>query len=270
MVRQAGSAQWNRYRRIGQRRVQGWVDPESLDVVRVLSEAQDALGVDGSVAEIGVHHGRLFIGLQLLAPSGTPAIAIDLFDNQADNTDASGKGDRMRFEANVRKWGDWSATRVHSVNSRAVTPEDVHAWGEGDMVRLFSVDGGHTPDLVESDLKLAAGSLATGGVVILDDVFNPEWPGVATGTFAHLAADSTLVPIIVAYDKLYLTNDAAAAERYRDAVHAHFDPLLRTKVKHSEFADAPVVVVVAEPLTARVVLRRYAWARRMWRAVKDI
>jgi len=259
----AGSAAWNRFRRIGQRRVEGWVDPESFDVVRTLSDVQTADGVTGSVVEIGVHHGRLFIGLQLLVPPGTPAVAIDVFENQAANTDLSGKGDRARFEANVRRWGDWSAVRTHSVDSQTVTPADLREWSDGQSVRLFSVDGGHTADLVASDLRLAEGSLADGGVIVLDDVFNPEWPDVATGTFAHLAGESSLVPIAVAYDKVYLTNNAAAAERYRVAVYQAFDPLLRTKVKESAFAGQTVTVVVPEPLTARVLLRRYAWAQRL-------
>jgi hypothetical protein len=262
-----GSAAWGRYRRVGQRRVQGWVDPESFDVVRALSDQQDVDGVRGAVAEIGVHHGRLFIGLQLLVPPGTPAVAIDLFENQADNTDLSGKGDRARFEANVRAWGDWDAVRVHSVNSRSVTPAELQDWAAG-RIRLFSVDGGHTADLVASDLRLAEATLADGGVVVVDDVFNPEWPGVATGTYAHLAAGSALVPITVAYDKVYFTNSEAAADRYRAAMERAFEPLLRAKVKESAFAGFPVTVVVPERLTARVIMRQFALARRLHAAFK--
>lgn len=264
----AGSAAWERYRRIGQRRVRGWVDPESLDVLRVVRDAQEVAGVTGSVAEIGVHHGRLFIGLQLLVPAGTPAVAIDLFDNQAENADGSGKGDRERFEANVRRWGDWSSARVHAVNSREVTNADLIAWAEG-PIRMFSVDGGHTSDLVASDLRLAEGCLVDGGVVAVDDVFNPEWPGVVDGTLAHLRDGSTLVPFAVAFDKAWFTNTSAAAASYRSALRAEFGPSFRATRKESVFAGQPVEVIQAVPLTPRTVLRRFGWAQAIRRTLTD-
>lgn len=253
---------WNRYRRVGQRRVRGWVDPESLDVLHVLRDAQDAAGVTGAVAEIGVHHGRMFIGMQLLVPPGTPAVAIDLFDNQADNADGSGKGNRARFEANVRRWGDWSAVRVQAVNSRDLTVADLLGWAGG-PVRLFSVDGGHTADLVASDLALAEATLASGGVIALDDVFNPEWPGVVVGALARLSAGSALVPFAVAFDKVFFTNDRASAGGYRAALVAAFGPKVRAKVKDSVFAGEPVVVIQAVRLSPRSVLARQRWARRI-------
>jgi len=259
---QAGSAAWERYRRIGQRRIRGWVDPESLDVLRVVRDAQDAAGVTGSVAEIGVHHGRLFIALQLLVPAGTPAVAIDVFENQAENTDGSGKGDRDRFEANVRRWGDWASARVQAINSQDVTASDLTRWADG-SIRLFSVDGGHTADLVASDLRLAEDCLATGGVVAVDDVFNPEWPGVVDGTLAHLRGGSGLVPFAVAFDKAWFTDSPEAATRYRAALQAEFGTSFRAVRKESVFAGQPVEVIQAVRVSPRTILRRFGWAQRL-------
>jgi hypothetical protein len=259
---QSGTATWERYRRIGQRRIRGWVDPESLDVLRVVRDAQDAIGVTGSVAEIGVHHGRLFIGLQVLVPAGTPAVAIDLFENQAENTDGSGKGDRARFEANVRRWGDWASARVHAINSQEVTPSDLTGWAEG-PIRLFSVDGGHAAEVVTSDLGLAEETLADGGVIAVDDVFNPEWPGVVDGTLAHLRSGSSLVPFAVAFDKVWFTNSPDAAARYRSALQAEFGSSFRAARKESIFAGHAVEVVQVVRVTPRTVLRRFGWARRL-------
>jgi hypothetical protein len=47
-----------------------------------------------------------------------------------------------------------------------------------------------------------------------------------------------------------------------------FEPLLRAKVKESAWAGFPVTVVVPERLNARVVLRRFAWARRLRSVLK--
>ena len=48
-------------------------------------------------------------------------------------------------------------------------------------VQVFSVDGCHTYECTLSDLHLAFQTIAPNGVVILDDHFNPSWPGVSTG-----------------------------------------------------------------------------------------
>jgi peptide chain release factor 2 len=56
-------------------------------------------------AEIGVHHGRLFIPMALARRPGERALAIDVFEDQHLNVDHSGKGDRARFEENVARTG---------------------------------------------------------------------------------------------------------------------------------------------------------------------
>jgi len=220
----------------------------------------------GAVAEIGVHHGRLFIALQLLVPTGTPAVAIDLFEDQAENIDRSGQGDRERFEENVRRWGDWDSVRVHSVNSRNVTPADLTAWSDG-PIRLFSVDGGHVADLVASDLRLAESCLAQGGIVAVDDVFNPEWPGVVVGTLAHLQGGSGLLPFAVAFDKVWFTNSPTAADGDRATLRAAFGQSIRESRKESVFAGHPVEVVQTVRLTPRLVLRQIPGAQKAWRAL---
>lgn len=46
-------------------------------VLGVLDVAQRAQQISGAVAEIGVHHGKLFIGLRLLQHSGESSVAVD-------------------------------------------------------------------------------------------------------------------------------------------------------------------------------------------------
>src|SRR5206468_3764068 len=77
----------------GHNKVVGWVEPGSFAAVYALNALQDRLGVQGGIAEIGVHHGRFFIALALARKSGEPAVAIDVFDMQEKNIDNSGCGD---------------------------------------------------------------------------------------------------------------------------------------------------------------------------------
>jgi hypothetical protein len=56
-----------RYIHHGKFYVEGWLRTEAALAIAALSERQHALGVEGSTAEIGVHHGKLFILLYLPA-----------------------------------------------------------------------------------------------------------------------------------------------------------------------------------------------------------
>lgn len=75
----------------------------------------------------------------------------------------------------------------------------------GSAVRLFSVDGGHTAEIVAHDMATAESSLADGGVVIADDVFNQEWPGVAEGTLRYLDGGGSLRPFAIGFNKVFFT-----------------------------------------------------------------
>ena len=253
------------YRAIGRRTVQGWVEPQTLDILRTLTQTQDHQGVSGAVAEIGVHHGKLFIGLQLLNGAGIPAVAIDVFGDQDLNVDQSGRGDLGRFEANVRRWADWSSVVVKQSDSAHVTGAEVRELAQG-PVRLFSVDGGHTEEIVQHDLRTAEQSLAPGGIALVDDVFNAEWPGVSVGAMRYLDTEGALVPFAIGFNKVYLT-DAAHTAPYRDAVRRAYGDRWRMAHKTSVFHRSDVEVLWPTPVTPRAVLRRSRWARKAYDAM---
>jgi hypothetical protein len=250
------------YRALGRRAVEGWVDPQTFGILRVLSEEQGRIGVRGPVAEIGVHHGKLFIALQLLAEPGARAVAIDVFDDQTHNIDQSGRGDLRRFERQVRRWGDWSAVVVEQTDSTLLTGLDVMRLADGE-IRLFSVDGGHTEETVLADMRTAEGSLAPGGIVIADDVFNDEWPGVSVGTMRYLGVGGRLVPFAIGFGKTYFTDEAHAA-RFREVVRQAYGKRWRIAHKTTVFHGFDVEVLWGTPITPRSVLRRSRLARRLY------
>jgi hypothetical protein len=173
------------------RAVDGWLDPVSATAIALF-------GGPGNAAEIGVHHGKLCILLSLLCDH---TYAIDVFDPTL-NRDASGDGNREIFERNMRRHG--GAYTVLQSDSALLTPDRLPP------MRLFSVDGSHTAKMTASDLRLAAAVLEPGGVVILDDYFNEQWPDVSVGA-NRVIADGSLVPFAIAPGKLLLTNGDASA-----------------------------------------------------------
>jgi hypothetical protein len=255
------------YRVVGRRTVQGWVEPQTFGVLRALSDEQGRIGVTGPVAEIGVHHGKLFIALQLLGDPGAPALAVDVFGDQTLNVDQSGRGDLRRFERQVRRWGDWSAVVVEQTDSTTLTGRAVTELAGGE-VRLFSVDGGHTEETVIADMRTAEGSLVPGGIVAADDVFNGEWPGVSVGTVRYLSAGGGLVPFAIGFDKTYFTDEAHAAG-YREVIRRTYAKRWRIAHKTTVFHGFDVEVLWGTPITPRTVLRRSRLARRVYDGLRS-
>jgi Methyltransferase domain len=101
---------------------------------------------------------------------------------------------------------------VHKADSLTMRSDDLASLGGLEGFRLFSVDGGHQVANVIHDLGLIGDNLTNGGVVVLDDFFNPDWPGVNEGLFAFLARSRSLAPFSYGDNKLFLCLAAEQAD----------------------------------------------------------
>jgi hypothetical protein len=258
---------FGRYRAIGQRLVTGFLEPEILLVLDVLNSAQRAKQISGAIAEIGVHHGKLFIGLSLLQRGGEKSVAIDIFDDQELNVDGSGHGNIDKFRNNVNLWSSMDDVVIHQGDSTKLEPQKLTELAGGD-IRFFSVDGGHTEEIVFSDMKLAEATLVDGGVVIADDVFNEQWPGVAVGTLRYLEDGAKLAPFLIGFNKVFFAQPDYC-EAYRAAVESAVGGKLRMGTGSSVFAGHEVGLVV--PQTAVDILRRSETVRSVYhRAYREM
>jgi hypothetical protein len=162
-----------RYLRYGCKLVKGWMQPGAARMVRTISEVQIEAGVQGNIAEIGVHHGKLFVLLYLLTREIEVAVAIDLFEHPYYYG-----GDALQtFHRNMRRWADEKRLVVHQGDSTKVGSAELLELAGGSC-RLISVDGGHTKEITTHDLETAEGALSDGGVIILDDCFDEMWAEV--------------------------------------------------------------------------------------------
>lgn len=207
-----------RYLDRGHRKVEGWLDPFSATVIADLLDHQLAAGIRGGVAEIGIHHGKLFMLPYLSLRRDEQGLAIDLFEQQELNVDRSGRGDRERFLDNVRRHAGSDANlKIIAGSSLEVRPEQIRGL-VGDC-RFFSVDGGHTEECTLSDLRLADASIGPDGVVVIDDYFNPSWPEVSVGVARYMTAgDPGLVPFLMTPNKIFFCR-APFAAAYRDVIY---------------------------------------------------
>jgi hypothetical protein len=239
------SRECQKYAKTGHHDVQGWLEQLAIEMLLAIDEVQQSQGVEGPVCEIGVHHGRLFILLHLLTITGQRSVGWDLFENQSLNVDQSGYGDAAVSMHNLRAHGG----RIENVmlstcNSLSLTPKVVIDQCKG-RPRLFSVDGGHTSEITSNDLAIAAESICNGGVVILDDYFNQEWPGVSQGTCKCLQTYAgKLFPFAVGGNKLLFTNNQDLARVFQDRLKSAIGSHCRSKI--SEMFGTPVVVLWEE------------------------
>jgi hypothetical protein len=110
-------------------------------------------------------------------------------------------------------------------------------------------------------MKLAEATLASGGIVIADDVFNEYWPGVATGTLRYLNDGAKLVPFLIGFNKVFFTH-AEFSEFYRGEVSSALADKLLLATGTSEFAGHEVSLVA--PQGAKDILRKSQLARTLY------
>ena len=213
----------SRYLKGGLRLVEGWLTPLSARVLAFLLDQQTRLGVRGSVGEIGVHHGKLFLVAYLATRRDERAFAVDVFDLQEFNTDGSGKGDRDRFVANVeRHAGSTDGLVLITADSLKLTPDRILR--DAGPARFISVDGGHTDECTINDLRLAEACLADGGIIVLDDYFNHHWPDVSVGAARHFTAPGARTkPFLITPNKIFFADERYHGV-YQNALREPFQP----------------------------------------------
>jgi hypothetical protein len=256
------------YRWLGRALVDGWLQPEVLAILSALDSAQRAKGVSGAVAEIGVHHGKLFIGLNLLRRKDERAVAIDVFGAQELNIDFSGKGYLPAFRRNVQRWSSLTGVAIHEGDSTQLHANELRELAHAD-IRLFSVDGGHTESTVRSDMNLAEGALAPGGIVIADDIFNETWPSVATGTFQYLTQGGKLVPFAIGFNKVFFSSPEYA-DYYQSVLRSTFELGHLVLLKTGQFSDHEVVIIKRFPWQPREIIRQHRQLIGRSRTVRNV
>lgn len=184
--------------------VEGWFFPVDAYLFGFFDAVHEANGIAGNLFEIGVHHGKSAVLLARMLRPGERLGVCDVFGQQDLNVDRSGEGSLELFQRNLRTYAKTADVAIHVKQSHLLTDVDTTT-----SCRLFHIDGGHLPQTVQSDMESAVRALQPTGVVIVDDVFNASWPGVAEGFFRFSFARRELVPLLVGGNKVFLCRDEA-------------------------------------------------------------
>lgn len=225
----------DRYIKRGSDNVDGWFEKLDQHIIRAIGDCQTERGITGAVGEIGVYHGRLFILLYLMLHAHEQAFCVDVFEQFGEAKAWDPRGVEHHFLENLHKHvGSNDKLEIFRSRSEDISPNDItRAVGS---VRLFSIDGGHTAETTENDLKIANACLSDKGIIALDDFHNRTFPGVAQGVHGFFASKPDLVPFVIGHNKLYLCR-SGCAEIYQRAVIAKTSAHL---MHQTEFYGHPV------------------------------
>lgn len=200
-------------------KIDGFLKSLDARVIRAVADWQAARGVRGGLAEIGIHHGKLFFILALSRQTGERALAMDLFTDDALNAGTASAGRDRAFFTHARRMGvELTHEEILKGDSLELSPDDILE--RTGPVRLFSVDGGHLYHHVDNDLRLADAVLHDQGVIAIDDFCNATWPEVTFAAFDFLkAARESIAPAVLTKNKLYVCRPAAVSF-YEEAITA--------------------------------------------------
>jgi Methyltransferase domain len=180
--------------------IRGWFVFDAALMFMAYNQFNAAAGIAGDTLEIGVYHGLSAIAIASLRGVGRRTYAIDLFEElQGGEAYGSGASYRRIFEDNMKSvYGSLDSIVTVTGASGKLKPSDF-----GQNFSFCHVDGGHSPEETCADLQFASDILLPGGLLALDDYFNPQHPGVCEGALEFRRKnDGLLRPLAVGYNKV--------------------------------------------------------------------
>ena len=245
----------------GHKKIEGWYSHDALELMAELNKIQISENIAGSLCEIGVHHGRSFVLLSLLSQHNEICVAIDLFENQNQNIENSGCGDKEILLRNLKKnQCDLNRVKFISKNSLKINSRELLS-SSNDNFRFFSLDGGHSAEIVQNDLVLAESVLCNGGIILIDDYFDEKWPGVSEGTMRHLIINkSKLIPFAIFDDKVLFTNNETIKALY---IRELQKLVPRFIIKEAKYMGETCLII----FSSRSNLKNYLRKTKIWQTI---
>ena len=173
--------------------VPGWFNVDDFGHFSLVLRMQTLNGLQGDLLEIGSYHGRGCAVMAALLADGEKLFVCDAFDLIIDD---SYKGDFEKPSpdgvlANIRRVRpDLDPERV--VIHRCLSSDLGARLEREQQFRFVHIDGGHSADQTFVDLALAHSRLLPGGIVVMDDYHNREWPTVTEGADRYLETQTGL------------------------------------------------------------------------------
>jgi hypothetical protein len=189
--------------------IRGWFQFDAALLFMAYNQLQREQSASGDVLEIGVYHGLSSIAVAALRGTGRRFVVVDPFDDASEtNVAMYGNGIRDHFARNFS--GFYPDTGFLQVIARPSLGLTTAAIGTG--FTFCHIDGGHSREETYNDLALCCDAMADGGLLAIDDYFNPQHPGVCEGAAEFLLRrPGAIRPLAIAYNKVLFQKGGGAA-----------------------------------------------------------
>lgn len=203
-------------------KVTGIIRPISAFVANVIAVAQIREGLRGSVGEIGAFQGKFTLCLLLSARKEEVRngwFIADAFErlHEFGGNPNGGVGCQSCFEKQVDQWAEGALefVKYYIGDNKKIRGSDIPK--KMQPFRMFSIDGDHSFEGTMIDLCVVARRIVPGGVVVIDDIHNIDWPDVlrawkvyvkdptACDSYGEAGASQLLEPFAAIGNKLYVT-----------------------------------------------------------------
>ena len=187
--------------------LEGWFLWQAAELLNYLNDSQIKENIHGDIFEIGAYKGKLTLLLATFLRKEIELLLVnDIFDNQALNISRSGIDANLNdFTKNMKLlFEDPDFLRLFIKKSSDLTTEETTT-----NIRMFSIDGGHSEQETYDDMILASKAIIDKGVIIVDDFYNTDWPGVEKGVAKYFSVYNDLAPLIYFFNKFIFIKKSA-------------------------------------------------------------
>ena len=187
--------------------VPGWFNVDDCGHFFLVLSYQSAIGFKGDLLEIGSYHGRSTALMAKCLQSDERIVVCDAFESDTDDKYVN-KPSPENLVSNIGRINpgiEKDRIVIHQCLSN-----DLRLASE-ELFRFVHIDGGHSAEQAYFDLKLCSKHVVPGGIIVMDDYHNKQWPGVTEGTdrFLSESRDITILADLNRHGalgrKLYLT-----------------------------------------------------------------
>ena len=217
----------------GHEKVNGWFSPDAMRIIKSLSDIQTNNNIQSDILEIGIYQGKSAIFLSMLLTENERLHVVDIF--KKDDL-YYGLNDREIFEKNINQYCDTNRIDIFPLSSSEFFKIDYDNYVY--LYRLIHIDGSHEKKDVIDDLYQSSDILSPQGLIILDDLFNPQHPGVMEG-FMEYALQHPCYPFIIGHNKLIFAIDNFTYSFYKE----RFKPELYGEYITRNFIDDTEVII---------------------------
>ncbi len=178
--------------------VDGWFSLDGAILFLAYNQVIAAEGIRGDAVEIGVYRGRSALVAASLCGPGRRFLAVDLFET-GQHFSGTTPQSREAFMATMS--GLYPSTDF--VRPLAAWSAEVTLSTLGTECSFCHIDAGHSAEETYHDLDLCARALMPGGLLALDDYFNPSTPGVCEGAVEFMLSHrEVLKPLAIGANKV--------------------------------------------------------------------